>query len=333
MKQPVIRFATIDDVESIMQFIDIYWKKGHILALNRELFLYEYQEGKRINFVVSEDTQGRLTAVLGFIKTARTMGGIWLALWKVASHVKVPMLGISLLDFLNKSSESNLLMSNGINTKARGIYRYLGYYTGHLNQYVMINKSIDDFKILKLKISMQSHTFDTSNDIKLQRVYENTLSFDFEANKKQIPHKDKAYFTKRYFHHPIYEYEVYDVFKGREVIALLVMREVQVGSAKALRMVDYMGDEQALSFVSQSLYDMLITHDYEYVDFMCFGFDEVALHNAGFMKVDPDSDTLVVPNYFSPFVQENIKIHFFADTIEINRLRMCKSDGDQDRPS
>ena len=66
---------------------------------------------------------------------------------------------------------------------------------------------------------------------------------------------------------------------------------------------------------------------------MCYGFNEETLSKAGFRKINLESEEIIAPNYFSPFIQENIKINFMADTKEINKLRICKADGDQDRPN
>ena len=66
---------------------------------------------------------------------------------------------------------------------------------------------------------------------------------------------------------------------------------------------------------------------------MCYGCNEETLSKAGFRKINLESEEIIAPNYFSPFIQENIKINFMADTIEINKLRICKADGDQDRPN
>ena len=35
-----IRLANKSDIDSIMKFIDKYWKKNHIMSRNRELFEY-----------------------------------------------------------------------------------------------------------------------------------------------------------------------------------------------------------------------------------------------------------------------------------------------------
>ena len=64
-----------------------------------------------------------------------------------------------------------------------------------------------------------------------------------------------------------------------------------------------------------------------------FGFNEKILNKAGFRKINLESSEIIAPNYFSPFVRKNIKINFMADTKEIEKLRICKADGDQARPN
>ena len=66
---------------------------------------------------------------------------------------------------------------------------------------------------------------------------------------------------------------------------------------------------------------------------MCFGYDQALLMNAGFHQVSFESSDLVIPIHFSPFVDKNIQINFFIDTNQLEKVRICKADGDQDRPS
>ena len=41
--QNTISIAKIDDADEIMKFIDNEWKKGHILGISKDYFLYEYK--------------------------------------------------------------------------------------------------------------------------------------------------------------------------------------------------------------------------------------------------------------------------------------------------
>ena len=69
--------------------------------------------------------------------------------------------------------------------------------------------------------------------------------------------------------------------------------------------------------------------EYEYVDFYCLGFEESYILKAGF-TLREENDTNIIPNFFSPFVQENIDI--WVDSSKEGCL-FFKADGDQDRPN
>ena len=67
-----LRLARIEDIDSIMTFIDEYWKKGHILGTNREMFMYEHSDGNKVNFLLAKDRKDQsISGILGFIPASR----------------------------------------------------------------------------------------------------------------------------------------------------------------------------------------------------------------------------------------------------------------------
>ena len=329
-----IRFAKTADTDNIRKFIHNHWKENHILSRDKDLFLYEYQDNDMINFVIAIDNKSNIYGILGFIKSSDDNSDIWAAMWKVIKHKTHPMLGVELLDYLRNANKYNRLTCNGINSKTIGIYHYLDIYTNHLSQYIIINKNIQKFNILKIEDdeSIKQVNFIENSQYNLVKLKESELDFDFDSQ-EFIPHKDKNYFIKRYFNHPIYIYDIYGIYKAKTLTSLVVTREVSLENSKILRIMDYLGDEKDIAYITSKIYQIVVNKGYEYVDFVCFGFDSTNLERAGFSKINLESTEIIAPNYFSPFVQENIKINFMADTKEINKLRICKADGDQDRPS
>ena len=328
-----VRLANVNDINKIMRFINDNWKENHILSRDRDFFIYEHQDNNTINYVISLE-DNKINGILGFIKYSDNKSDIATVIWKALKSVASPMLGIKLLEFLRNHKEYNIVFSPGINKKTLGIYNYLGIYTGYLFQYIIINNNIENFNILKIKKNNTLKKINFIEDNQYQLIELNKISFDFDFDKNQfIPHKDKNYFVKRYFNHPIYKYKTYGVYVGDLLTSLIVTREVKVGDSSILRIMDYIGDENDIVYVSKYLYQIVIDKDYEYIDFMCYGFNEETLSKAGFRKINLESEEIIAPNYFSPFIQENIKINFMADTKEINKLRICKADGDQDRPN
>jgi len=112
----VIRLAKQSEIYKIMDYIDKNWKKGHILAVNEELFRYEFEMEGRINVAISIDKKGDINGIEGFIPYSQNNKDIMLTLWKV-NKTKNPLLGIELFNFIRNQKNVNLIASPGINKK------------------------------------------------------------------------------------------------------------------------------------------------------------------------------------------------------------------------
>jgi hypothetical protein len=333
-----ISLAIVDDIKEIMSFINSEWKEGHILARDEGFFRYEHQKGNYINFVLAKDEDNNIIGVLGFIQCALNQkSDVSTVIWKVTKNNRNPTLGIELLQFLQKKKNVRTVFSVGINKKTIGIYNYLGMYTDTLKHFAMINYNIKEFKVAKVieqqKPFNPNISFIKEQAIKRVKNKSELLKFKFEDFEKNIPYKNAHYFAKRYFEHPIYKYDVFGVYDLGVLTSLFVTRIEACNGAKVLRIVDFLGDEKSITPFSIFLSELMKKEQYEYADFYCFGLDEGLLLNVGFQLIDPKNEDLIIPNYFSPYLQKNIPIIFFADTKEIGRLKLFKADGDQDRPS
>lgn len=334
---PRIRQALVADLPHLMQYVETEWKSGHILARDADFFLYEYQCGAALNFIISENGLGAINGMLGFIpSSAAEDGDVWTTMWKVSRDTGNPILGIQLLQYL-KTQGYRTVMSLGINQKTIGIYRYLGYATGVMNHHFLPNMTARSFQLAKIpsEVARLNLPFERSSSIVLRSVSWEDIPADFMmfTASHVYPRKDVAYLERRYFKHPIYRYRVYGVYRDSELAALLVARVVCVDVASALRVVDVIGDESLLPWVTHALHDILENEGMEYLDLLSFGLDERLLQQACLRKLDLTGDQIVIPNYFQPFTQKNIPIHFFVDHEISPELRIYKADGDQDRPN
>jgi uncharacterized protein YegP (UPF0339 family) len=332
-----IALAGVSDIAEIMSFIDNHWKKDHILARDELFFRYEHQYNDSINFVVARNSNHAINAVLGFIPTAlnEKVTDVCTVIWKVETKNTIPGLGIQMLQYLKTITLVRTLLSVGINEKTINIYHFLNMFTGTLTQYVMINPHKKDFVIAKVPKVRETKELYNSDGYKLEKIEDvaGIYKFNFNAFNHCIPFKNQAYFSKRYFQHPIYNYHTYGIFFEKELKGLLITRIQECNGAEVLRIVDFFGEQDHLMHVAKSINDLVSNNNFEYADFYCYGIDRSLMLKAGFMYVNPDSEEVIIPNYFSPFLQKNIPIHFFADTSDTKRLRICKADGDQDRPS
>ena len=149
MKDCVIRMAVYEDIPAIMRFIDQYWKKGHILATNRELFEWQYTNDKIVNMVIGVDHEDHIQGILGFIPYhSGSDKDLALALWK-ANHVK-SLLGIRLLSYLKKEVQHRNIVCTGINLETTSkIYTQMGMKIGTMTQWYRL-ASVEDYKVARV---------------------------------------------------------------------------------------------------------------------------------------------------------------------------------------
>lgn len=327
----MIRFATEKDIDSIMEFIDTYWKRGHILGNNKDFFVYEHKLDEGITYVISIDEDESINAILGYIPYGKTNRDVMTVMWK-ANHTANSSLGLELFHFLKTNGDVRIMASPGSNPKLKGLYRYLGYQFGKMTQWYRLRKqgsyriarvterSVPDREIEKKCVYKQFNDWD---DVKEK--------FDFENyTRTSKPFKEQWYIQKRYFNHPIYQYEVYGVGTDNSGLypLMMVFRVIKIDGTNIIRLIDCIGDYSIIEITTNLLDNLLENYNAEYVDCYETGLSEAVMTNAGFMKRE-DTDN-IIPNYFSPFVQENIDIWFFSSDVDVV---LFKGDGDQDRPN
>jgi hypothetical protein len=326
-----IRFATTGDLLPIMEFIRANWKEDHILALDKDFFLYEFYNGEGLNFVIgTEKGSGKILGICGFIQNSKNIkdGYIWGSVWKVIKTGN-PTLGFSILNYITEHSGCKVFSSVGIERKTIAVYEFLRYHTGKLKHYYRLNDK-SEYSIAKISekvIPIINSTIQYS--LKLVIYFDELAQNLTDENLKAMaPYKDKWYLEKRYFRHPIFTYKVYGIDNEKKD-SFIFTRVVECNGAKVLRIVDFIGDTKNLNHLGQALQSLIQEEDYEYIDIYNEGIDSEVFSNAGFRLRD-DADPNIIPNYFEPFVRENKDILFF--TSSPGPVLMFKGDGDQDRP-
>jgi len=331
-----ILIAKKSDINEIMQFIQNEWKKNHILAINKKYFLYEYQNKEFLNFLIYRNQYNNIGAVLGFLKSSSDKNAsVWTTMWKVSKSKSnnSPILGIQMLNYLRRKKFKSV-MSIGINPNTEEIYKYLKFNVGSLSHYYIINKSIKKYKIAIVPKStlLQNFQIIKNNKLFFRRIDAVDIfkKFNFKKYCKKLPFKNFDYFKKRFFEHPIYSYDVYGVFDKSCLLSILVTRINKHKKSTCLRIVDFYGKENTLPTFVFNLEKIMHNKGHEYIDFLSMGLDEKIIFKSGFTKLNVEQNELVIPNYFDPFIQKNVKIRYFSDT---RNFRIYKGDGDQDRPN
>ncbi|WP_042705982.1 hypothetical protein [Methanomicrobium mobile] len=334
-EQYEFRVANRNDISDIMCFIEKYWKTDHVMAQNRDFFEYEFlEEDGTVNFILAIDKKkGTIECLNGFLKASHDAEhlDVWGSFWKVLEG-NMGMLGAELIRRRKELTKCRCDLDVGDNPKTAipVLKVLLKRYTTKMVHYYILSEQ-KTYKIAKVSYLPEKKKGSCCyNVVRFFCIEELMERFDTSQYIHSTPYKDHWYINHRFFEHPVYDYEVYGIEKDGRIGALFVLRNQPYDDRVAIRLVDYIGDKSLIEGIGSFLENYLAQSDKnEYIDFYCAGIDEELILSAGFVSLK-DGDENIIPNYFGPFVQDNIDI--WVDSRDNNSLFM-KADGDQDRPN
>lgn len=328
------------DVDDVMRFIDDYWRKGHILASNRTMFDWQHRcQDNTYNFLLAWSDDGVLLGILGYIPASRYDPAIaaeddlvWLALWKTRPDAGRAGLGLALLRELGRLHPGAQLGVNGINVTHPPMYRSLGFQSDELQQYYISNPDVTG-ALIGPGTDGQALPVPRPGAATFEQLDAAALTaLNLQASGAPVaPLKSPAYFIRRFIDHPVYAYRVVAIRLDGQTRGILAMRVDQHGDSRAMRIVDFLGDEQALAQSGTALHDAMNAAGAQYADVWQFGLTDQHLLAAGFAAVGETGP--VVPTYFEPFVPTRARIFFAIKPGTGRTPRVFKADGDQDRPN
>ena len=335
------RICESKDRQLLIDYIDKYWKKNHILVRSKEILDFQYynREEDTYTFLLAENQEtGEIDGIRGWIRVAQydsalaPFDEVWSAVWKVRTDVhnnEIKLLGSYLGRFLNKHKGFGTV---GISKFSYAMHTALRHVMCSLNQYYILNPDICAFKIASVKIPIR--TIKVRNEpanSRLVGIDDIRKISDLEVPAFYRPFKSVTYLFNRFQNHPVYKYYFHGVYGTEGLKCILVSKFVEVNDAKIIRIVDVLGSLENVGSLYEEFVILLRESNSEYIDFLCYGVDEKIFDRMGFTKLNPVSDNIVIPNYFEPFLQQNIVING-AYKAAYNYV-MFKADADQDRPS
>ncbi len=320
-----IRLARFDELSEIQGYIDRWWKRGHILARQPDLFLWQHGGGECLDMVIAkEPASGRLDAILGLIRTSRYSGlddehaVTWMTTWKVRDDQAHAGLGLRTYYFAKNTLGLANITAVGINNEVEKLYKALRFETGELGQRVVLNPAIT------LQLAEGAQQAMSPHPAVWVSLRENHKELPPEFFTR-CPSKNNRYLVERYAKHPCYRYTYLDIHIDGVLVACFIVRRAQHGGAQCLRGVDFFGQPSTLPMCAGNLQQFLIADESEYLDF--FTNCEEPFEEMGFEPVD---ESKVVPNHFAPFEKRNITIRYATRAKD---LCIVKGDADQDRPN
>lgn len=329
-----IRLATRDDVDAIRAFIEEHWRKGHILAANEGFFEYEHVFGDEVRFALAVDREdGRIMALAGFLRASSDgeRMDVWRVLWKARPDAP-PLLGTEIMRQLDALTGARSQTAVGDNPRT-AVLVIRAMFPDRLvdrmrHHYLLAPR--EEYRIAKVVHVPDVSPGPATTEVReLLDMGELRACIDLGALPDVVPHKDEWYVQHRFFEHPVYRYRVFALGADGAAGAVCVVRLQEASGACCLRIVDYIGDQGLFGGTNAFWRGMLEDEGAEYVDFYNYGFDDEALAGAGFAE-RTEGDENVIPNYFAPFVQENVEIWLDSTCKDVVAF---KADSDQDRPS
>ncbi len=326
-----IRRAVYEDIPDIMRFMDEHWKPGNILAKNREFFEWQFVDGDKLNmFLGIDEEDGGIYGMIGVIVYNKSSNpDVSGCTWQVIKNSN-PILGLELLEYMYEQLNVRYSYAAGLSKKAVRINEVLGNVIVELDHYYRLADR-RDYKIARVTDKIIPAAEETGYS--LEQIY------SIEEMKEIIPEdiltagilsKDYNYIEKRYFKHPIYQYDIWKIVdKEKNSHSVLVTREEELQDRKMCKVIDHYGEMNDLGKIAAAVDRLMEEKEYEFIDVYSFGIPVEIYEQGGFVRCHKNSEN-IIPNYFHPFVQENIPLKMVDSMIE--GVRLFRGDGDQDRP-
>jgi len=336
-------YCDIERWEKLRLFIRDQWITNHVYVTSPELVQWQQFDSarKRYNFVVAEHREsGEIHSCLGFIFTSHFDSSIpfrdvWLGMW-CSRPDAVPGIGGELQRYFIRDARPRSVGALGLSRNTVNLLPRMGYSMGVMDHHYLLNPDVKDHALVGFP--------ETSPQVKITEKYphrklqllspEEVRSFkidDFDF-RSVIPMKTPEFMYNRYAAHPFYHYDLYAVTDGVQRLGMLVTRVVSANKAKAVRIVDFIGHDQAWMGLGAAMIELLQSLHAEFIDLYSYGLDARCLEASGLIRHGKD-DPVIIPLYFEPFEMKNKAIDFGVVIPPGAKYRIFKGDSDQDRPN
>ncbi len=326
-----IRRAVCDDIPNIMKFMDEHWKPGNILAKDRDFFEWQFVEDGKVNmFIGIDEEEGKIYGIMGVIvyNSSKTPD-VSVCTWQTIKSPD-PMLGIHFFDAMWETFGYRYACSAGLTEKAVKINTLLGGVPTAMDHYYRLADR-QRYHIAVVKNKYIPKAADTGYQLERVSSFEEWQEIiGLEQLKNQVMSKDYRYIKKRYFEHPVYHYDIWKIENSKQKPQdILITREEMVGKHKICKIIDFYGCLEILGKIACALDKLMIEKEYEYVDVYSYGVPVTIYEKGGFVRCEKEDEN-IIPNYFHPFVQENIVLKMMEPPSK--KMILFRGDGDQDRP-
>jgi RimJ/RimL family protein N-acetyltransferase len=367
--QPRIDWWPAQRLAELQAFIDEYWRRGHVLARDRELLRWQHRrrdDPDRLSVLVAEQPDGRIVGMLGFVPFdacvygARHRGG-WMTNWLVVPELRGHGVGLALvrhaldtgLDFVGAlvANEATRRALPRLGFTEVGMARWVRVFSADALELLLGERAGSYPAAAWAAWREQAGAGSPSVDGSV-RGWEDEERWNLAWRRRFAPRvvgacRDTAHVRWRFLEHPRFRYELL-VAEGSVAeplgFAAYRIEAVRDTDARIMRIVDLLGDgEQATASLAAALAEAARANDVVLADFHCTSarFGEPLAH-AGFEL----EHTLpaALPARFQPldFSDRPAVCSFWASPrvapsgealFNAPELYVTRSDSDLDRPN
>ena len=326
-----IRRAQQEDIPIIMKFIELYWRKDHIMAYDRLFFEWQYVDDGKVNFYIGiDEQQKKIYGIQGFIMYNHLPSpDISGSILKTIKSEKI-FLGQELQQVMLEELNVRYACSVGLSAKAEKIFRLQNYNIIELSHFYRLQDR-EEYKIATIGSKKIIAAEDYGYTLKRISTVDEMKDIIPEKNILDgLLSKDYNYIEKRYFNHPIYQYDIWKIVQPNgSADSVLITRNETYDGQVCCKIVDFYGKTEQISYLAAPLDKLMDDMNIEYIDSYSTGIPDSIYEKGGFCKCEEDDEN-IIPNYFHPFARKNIRLSMVDPQIE--GLIMFRGDGDQDRP-
>ncbi len=332
-----VRYARLDEVGKVEDFLRKYWSPNHILCNQRSILDFQHYFKDHYSIIIGYNTETKeidglfcIIPLCRYDHSLKENGNFWSALLKIRDDVVNSEIKHLFYDFILFICDRPHFASFGaisLSSKAQSAMNLLFNEFGTMNQYYFANHQIKKFTVC---VNPKLSHITKSDECKIKEISFDTISAS-SIECAYYPQKSIEFLRNRYYKHPIYKYRYFGLYSNNKIVCSWVFRKQNVLNTSILRIVDVYGDLSKVGYVCNGLQKILEKENAEYIDFMNYGIEESFFATIGFEKLNVNKDETIVPNYFEPYEQRNVPIYFAL--ITETPYVIFKADGDQDRPS
>ncbi|MGN0975201.1 MAG: hypothetical protein ACI4OL_04310 [Gemmiger sp.] len=338
MSDVCFRLARPGEDGRIAEFINANFDMRLPLIHRPEFYEHYYKAlGNMPQFALAEQ-DGELLSAAGYIAAAQgPHPDVWVSVWVAKKgHNGI---GLELMNSLPGLLGAEVVACNNIRPKTCKLYEFLGWTAGRIPHYYRLAPR----PAYRLAVPAPGSTrLPVTGDLILTRLPDaQALQALGMPSTPHTPRKDCWYLRRRYFEYPHYHYDVWAALPpgqplrgGARLLAYVVTRLTPAGSGgpevPVLRLVDFIGPDEALPRLGAALDGLLRDTGAEYMDCYCAGISAETWAAAGFTE-RREGDGAVIPNYLNPPLAANTEYYYFTNSPE--NFVLFKADGDQDRPN